>query len=222
MDWPQASRFTDDHDVVLVGYRGVDGSVRLDCPEVESALKHSTDFLGEESFGAYADGYRACADRFTDAGIDLAGYGLVQQVDDMEAARVALGYDRINLLSESAGTRTALIYSWRYPESIHRSVMVGVNPPGNFLWDPQTDEQIGRYADLCSKDTSCSSRTDDLAASMRRTGGDMPDRWLFLPIQASSVRIYSFNGLLESTSAAPMTLDSWLSAAEGDASGFWY
>jgi hypothetical protein len=35
MDFSNASRFADDHDVVLVGYRGVDGSVRLDCPEVE-------------------------------------------------------------------------------------------------------------------------------------------------------------------------------------------
>jgi pimeloyl-ACP methyl ester carboxylesterase len=227
MKFKKASRFAGNHDVVLVGYRGVDGSVRLDCPEVDSALKHSTDLLGEKSFRAYANGFRSCADRLTDDGVDLAGYGLAQQVDDLEAARVALGYDRIDLLSESAGTRTALIYSWSYPESIHRSVMIGVNPPGNFLWDAKTiDEQIGRYADLCSKDDSCRKRTDDLAASMRRTAADVPDHWFFLPIQEGSVRIFSFYGLMESTSeaaplSAPITLDSWLSAAKGDASGFW-
>jgi pimeloyl-ACP methyl ester carboxylesterase len=227
MDWPQASRFTANHDVVLVGYRGVDGSVRLDCPEVESALKHSTDFLGEASFRAYGDAHRACADRLTDEGVDLAGYGLAQQVDDLEAARVALGYDRTDLLSESAGTRTAMIYAWRYPESIHRSVMVGANPPGNFLFDPQTtDEQIDRYADLCRKDASCSRRTDDLAALMRPTAADMPERWFFLPINEANVLVYSFYGLIESTPEepfnAPVTLDSWLSAAEGDASGLWF
>jgi len=227
MTFPQASRYIDHRDLVLVGYQGVDGSVRLDCPEVDSALKHSTDLLGEKSFRAYADGFRSCADRLTDDGVDLARYGLAQQVDDLEAARVALGYGRIDLLSESAGTRTAMIYSWRYPESIHRSVMIGVNPPGNYLWDAKTtDEQIGRYADLCSKDDSCRRRTDDLAASMRRTAADMPDHWFFLPIQEGSVRIFSFYGLMESTSEAaplsgPITLDSWLSAAEGDASGFW-
>ena len=58
----------------------------------------------------------------------------------MEAARTALGYSRIDLLSESAGTRTAIIYSWRYPDSIHRSVMVGVNPPGHFLYYPGTTD----------------------------------------------------------------------------------
>src|SRR6266508_6407532 len=92
MKFGKASRFADNHDVVLVGYRGLDGSVRLDCPEVESALKHSTDVLGQESFRAYGDAFRACAKRLQDEGDDLAGYGLAQQVDDLEAARVALGY----------------------------------------------------------------------------------------------------------------------------------
>src|SRR5215204_898255 len=30
----RASRYVADRDLVLVGYRGIDGSVRLDCPEV--------------------------------------------------------------------------------------------------------------------------------------------------------------------------------------------
>jgi pimeloyl-ACP methyl ester carboxylesterase len=96
MEFKKASRFADGHDVVLVGYRGVDGSSVLDCPEVESALKHSTDLQGEKSFRAYADGFRDCADRLTDDGVDLGGYSLAQRVDDLEAARTALGYKRID------------------------------------------------------------------------------------------------------------------------------
>ncbi len=136
MEFTKASRFAEDHDVVLVGYRGVDGSSVLDAPEVTSALKHGGDLLSEKSLRAVDEAYRAAAKRLQAKGIDLDSYGLAQQVDDLEAARVALGYGRVDLLSESAGTRTAMIYSWRYPKSIHRSVMVGVNPPGNFLWDP--------------------------------------------------------------------------------------
>lgn len=227
MSFTQASRYAQNRDVVLVGYRGVDGSVRLDCPEVTSALSHSTDLLSEQSFRAQGDALRSCARRLEGEGVDLVGYGLVPEVDDLEAARVALGYDRINLLSQSAGTRTALVYTWRYPESIHRSVMVGVNPPGHFLWDAKTmDEQIRRYAEQCAEDSSCRKRTNDLAASLARTAADMPDRWLFLPIDASSVRVYSFFGLMESTSeealSSPLTLDAWLSASEGDSSGFWF
>src|SRR5688572_16181080 len=63
MEFAAASRFADKHDVVLVGYRGVEGSSMLDCPEVESALKHSSDLVGEQSFQAYGDALRACANR---------------------------------------------------------------------------------------------------------------------------------------------------------------
>ncbi len=228
MQFKDASRFTDKHDVVLVGYRGIDGSVRLDCPEVESALKHSADFLGEKSFHAYSNAFRLCAKRLQENGIDLAGYGLPQRVDDLETARKALGYHQIDLVSESVGTRTATIYSWRYPTAIYRSVMIGVNPPGHFLWNPKTtDEQIRRYARLCAADASCHKRTGDLAALLTRTAAHMPDRWLFLPIKKGDARIASFYGLMESTSEAaplsgPMTLNACVSAAHGDASGLWF
>src|SRR5579875_3631243 len=62
MVFPDASRFTAHHDVVLVGYRGVDGSVRLNCPEVSSAMEHSRDLLSEQSYRAVAAAYRSCAD----------------------------------------------------------------------------------------------------------------------------------------------------------------
>jgi hypothetical protein len=49
MSFDKVSRYADEHDVVLVGYRGVGGSVRLDCPEVESALKGTTDLVSAET-----------------------------------------------------------------------------------------------------------------------------------------------------------------------------
>jgi pimeloyl-ACP methyl ester carboxylesterase len=228
MTFDEVSRYADERDVVLVGYRGVDGSVRLDCPEVESALSHSTDLVSEQTAQAYADAFRSCANRLAGDGVDPGSYGIAQQVDDMEAARTALGYNRIDLLSESAGTRTAIIYAWRYPDSIHRSVMVGVNPPGHFLYYPGTsDEQIGRYAALCAKDDSCRARTADLSASIRQANAEIPDRWLFLPIKKGNVRIASFFGLMESVPAGapyagPTIVNMWLAAAEGDPSGLWF
>jgi pimeloyl-ACP methyl ester carboxylesterase len=226
MKFPAAGRFADDHDVVLVGYRGVDGSSRLDCPEVSSALAHADDFLAAGSRQSYTDAFGACAARLTRDGVDLAGYSLAQRVDDLDAARAALGYSTVDLLSESAGTRTAMIYAWRYPASVHRSVMIGVNPPGHYLWDPTlTDAQLRHYADLCAADATCRARTGDLVASMRGTAAHLPDRWLTLPIAPGDVRLASFFGLFDQTSAAPptgpMVLDAWLAAAKGDPSGFW-
>src|SRR5438876_3646650 len=228
MTFPDASRFADKHDVVLVGYRGVDGSSKLDCREVTSAREHARDFLSEESYRADAAAFRACAHRLQDDGVDLAGYTLPERVDDLDAARRALGYERVDLLSESAGTRTAMIYAWRYPKRIHRSVMIGVNPPGHFLWDARTtDEQIRRYAALCAKDASCHSRTPDLAASIHSAYEHMPSRWWLLPIKKGHAKVGAFFGLVNATTdgagplSGPMTIETLLAADKGDASGAW-
>jgi pimeloyl-ACP methyl ester carboxylesterase len=228
MSFPDASRFADKHDVVLVGYRGVDGSVRLDCPEVTSAREHARDFLSEKSYSADAAAFKACARRLQDDGVDLAGYSLPERVDDLDAARRALGYEHIDLLSESAGTRTAMIYAWRYPKRIYRSVMVGVNPPGHYLWDAQTTgEQIRRYAALCAQDASCRGRTPDLAASLHSAYENMPGRFWFLPIKKGNVKAAAFFGLMNATSDGggplngPWTIDTLLSADKGDGSGAW-
>jgi pimeloyl-ACP methyl ester carboxylesterase len=228
MAFPAASRFAERHDVVLVGYRGVDGSSKLDCPEVTSAREHARGFLTEKAMRADAAALKDCAERLQGAGVDLAGYTLPQRVDDLDAVRRALSYERIDLLSESAGTRTALIYAWRYPQRIHRSVMIGVNPPGNFLWDAKTTgEQIRRYTALCANDASCRARTPDLAASIHSAYDELPDHWWFLPIRKGNVELVAFWGLMHATTdgagplAAPWTIDTLLAADEGDGSGAW-
>ena len=154
MTFPQANRLAAQHDVVMVGYRGVDGSSVLNCPEVTAALQNSADYLAKASLSAYSQAFASCAQRLERSGVDLAGYTLEEQADDIEAARVALGYKRIDLLSESAGTRLAMIYQWRYPNSVDRSVMVGVNPPGNYIYSgAEIDQGIERYSALCAQQT---------------------------------------------------------------------
>ena len=228
MTFPQASRLAAQHDVVMVGYRGVDGSSVLNCPEVTAALENSADFLGKASLSAYSQAFASCGQRLERSGVDLAGYTLAEQADDIEAARVALGYKRIDLLSESAGTRLAMTYAWRYPNSVDRSAMVGVNPPGNFLYSgAETDQGIERYSALCAQQPSCRARTANLAASMQHTAANMPSRWYFLPIKPGNALVGTFLGLVDETSggggvlAGPNTLDSWISAAHGDPGGLW-
>ena len=224
MTFPQADRFAKEHDVVLVGYRGVDGSARLDCPEVSAAMKKPRDLLGAAARREIGKGFRDCAKRLTGEGFDLAGYTLQERVADFDDARKALGYDKIDMISESAGTRTAIAYASDHPEAVDRSVLVAVNPPGHFLWNGAvTDGLIGRYSQLCEQ-ADCDA--GDLAATMRRVSNDMPGRWMGLPIHSGNVRIASFFGFMESTSAAaplnaPMTIDAWAAAGRGDASGFW-
>jgi pimeloyl-ACP methyl ester carboxylesterase len=227
MTFPQANRLAGQHDVVMVGYRGVDGSSVLNCPEVTAALQNSADYLGKASLSAYSQAFASCGQRLERSGVDLAGYTLAEQADDIETARVALGYKRIDLLSESAGTRLAMIYSWRYPNSVDRSVMVGVNPPGNYVYSgAEIDQGIERYSALCAKQPACRARTKNLATSMQHTAADMPNSWLSLPIKRGNALVGTFLGLTEATSVnspltGPMTLNSWISAAQDDPSGLW-
>jgi hypothetical protein len=122
-----------------------------------------------------------------------------------------------------------MIYAWRYPKRVHRSVMIGANPPGNFLWDAKTTgEQIERYAALCANDVSCRARTPDLAASIHSANDEIPDRWWFLPIRTGNVRLGAFWGLMHATTDgagplnAPWTIDTLLAADKGDGSGAWF
>jgi pimeloyl-ACP methyl ester carboxylesterase len=228
MAFPMASRFRANHDVLLVGYRGIDGSVRLDCPEVAAALDGTKDLLAQKTLKAFSSGYRHCATRLTGKGIDLLGYNTAERVDDLEAARTALGYRTVDLISESAGTRTAMVYSWRHPSSITRSVMIAVNPPGHYLYDGvTTDAQIAGYGRLCAADPGCRARTSDLTETMSTLSKGLPHRWLFLPIKPGNVKLASFFGMAQTTTAnspltAPQVIDSWISAAHGDASGLWF
>jgi pimeloyl-ACP methyl ester carboxylesterase len=227
MTFPQAGRLVGQHDVVIVGYRGVDGSSVLDCPEVTSALANSADLLSAASIRAQTQAYTACGARLQRGGVDIAGYTDPEMADDIEAARVALGYHRIDLLGESAGTRLAEIYMWRYPGNVGSSVLIGVNPPGNFVFNGAIlDSQLEHYSTLCARDPSCSAGTGNLAASMRHTAATMPRRWLFLPIKSGNVLVTTQLGMAETIAAgpplvAPVIVNSWISAANGDASGLW-
>jgi pimeloyl-ACP methyl ester carboxylesterase len=219
MTWMPPDSLIVDHDFVMVGYRGVDGSIVLDCPEVEKAMKTRDDLLSEQSLMRIADAWKTSAKRLTDEGVDLDGYTIQEVIEDMEAVRTALGYQRINLLSESYGTRMAYFYGVIHPASIHRSVMIGVNPPGRFVWDPQTtDSLITYYARLWSQDPVMSTRTPHLDETMRSVLHNMPGSWLFFSINPGKVRIVTFAMLFQRTTAA-MVFDAYVAAEKGDPSG---
>jgi pimeloyl-ACP methyl ester carboxylesterase len=207
-------------DFVNVGYRGVDGTPRLDCPGIVAAMHgFGGDLLAPASLDRIGAAAASCAADLRARGIDLRGYTIPETVEDLETARTGFGYARVDLLSESYGTRVAQEYAYRHPESLLRSAMIGVNPPGHFLWLPETvDAQIGQYADLCRRDPACAVRTSDLAESIRRVNRSMPSRWGLLPIDPGKVRVTAF-AMLFHRSTAPMVIDAYLAADRGDPSG---
>lgn len=220
MTFSHLKGLVDNHDIVMVGYRGMDGSVVLACPEMARAAKGAGGvFLSEASLGYFGEAINRCADRLGSEGVDLDGYSIPEVVEDMEAARTALGYGSVNLLSGSYGTRVAMIYAWMHPESLHRSAMISVNPPGHFVWEPEDIDALIAYdALLCAKDAECSARTDDLAETIRAVSQNMPKRWLLLPIDPGKVKFITQFMLYHRRTAAA-AFDAYLAAEEGDPSG---
>lgn len=211
----------DKHDVIEVGYRGADGSVVLACAEAQRLTTRSTgkgilsDAVRSEMQAAAA----RCVESLRAEGIDLAGYRPSGVIRDMEVARAALGYDRINLYGVSYGTRLAQLYAYMYPQSLHRVVMVGLNTPGHFIYDRTAlDAMVRQISDLCAADPDCSQRSQDLYQTIYDVNHNMPERWLFLPIDPDTVRLGT-QMMFFSNPNMPMIIDMYLAAGQGDPSG---
>jgi len=153
---PAFARALQSRDVVLVDQRGTGGSGRLSCPDSGGGAKALT--RGEEEEVRLL---AACARTQT---ADLTQYTTDAFARDLDLVRAALGYDRVNLVGVSYGTRATLVYLRRFPDRVRTLVLDGVAPPqmpvgGYFERDAQ------RALDLaflrCRNDPACHARFPD-------------------------------------------------------------
>lgn len=109
---------------------------------------------------AYAEAIKT----YTEQGIDLAGYNFIHFVDDIEAVRKKLGYEKLALIGNSFGSQWGLGYMQRYPERVDRAFFSGVEPLDHNYDDPEgiwkVLEKIEAYA-----------QTDEKIASHLPKGG---------------------------------------------------
>ncbi len=205
----------ENHDIVMVGYRGIDGSVNLKSDRVSKAFTQKDIFteVGLRNIGeAFLDTYT----EYENSGINMNAYSMINVIDDIEAARLLLGYNKINLYSQSYGTRVAYLYGLKHPSSIKRSLLESANPPGGFVYDEKTlDDLIYKYGEWWNENPVLKLRTDDLPGTMKKVIDELPDSWLFFPINRDKIRIAS-HAMLFDPSSAPMIFDAYVSAAEGD------
>jgi pimeloyl-ACP methyl ester carboxylesterase len=105
-------------DLLLVDLRGTGGSDSLECPEM----------MGNQGVQGFLDnfvppeGARACREQLSKTR-DLSQYTTANAVDDVDEVRAALGYDRLNIVGGSYGTRTELIYMRRHPSSVRTATL---------------------------------------------------------------------------------------------------
>lgn len=210
----------ENHDVVMVGYRGVDGSVSLNCPEINAALKTVADPLSPAGLKELGKVMTQATKRLQDEGIDLPEYDIINVVDDLEAARQALGYSRINLSGGSYGCAVAYTYCVRYPQSLHRNLMtepafpwdMGVAEPGDI------DKNIERLNTLWKQNPDCLKRSKDIVQTMRSVLKTLPQSWQQIRIDPGRVKFVTFMSLYNRNSAN-QALDAFVVAENGDYSG---
>jgi pimeloyl-ACP methyl ester carboxylesterase len=85
---------------------------------------------------------RDCIQAQARAGVDTAGFTTEQSADDVEALRVALGVPRVTLLAGSYGTHLALSVARRYPHSVDRMALFGVEGPNDTLKLPANVDAV--------------------------------------------------------------------------------
>jgi pimeloyl-ACP methyl ester carboxylesterase len=217
-----SSELLKNHDIVCVGYRGVDGSIILNSKKVNKAfkgLRHQ--LLSDQSLDHIQRKMNAYLTELQQKGIDLNKYTMLDVIDDIEYARQALGYKKVNLLSVSYGTRVALLYSYRYPLALNRTVMIGPNPPGHFNWQAQkTDEILDRY-DSLYKAQNRSDYKGSIKEAMTRAFQKMPKRWSVYKLDADKIKVGTFAAMFSKEFAA-MAFDYYFKAAnKGDYSGLY-
>lgn len=154
--------FTDvrkNRDLIFVDQRGTGKSNPLRC---EQATPEDLQLPESEQTEKYLVLMKSCAEKYQH---NAAFYTTVHAVQDLDAVRIALGYDQINLWGGSYGTRVALEYARRYPQQARSIVLDGVAPvaialPKYFARDAMA--ALAAVNKECLAQTDCAAEFGDI------------------------------------------------------------
>lgn len=151
----------ENRDVLLVDQRGTGQSNALKCPqiELEEALAADWDKLAPST--------KKCLESIDG---DPRFYTTTIAMHDIDAAREALGYERVNLYGGSYGTRAAQVYYRLFPERVRSIVLDGVVPQTLGLGTEHAmklDQAIYKVLSGCEADPICSEKFPGSAENLR-------------------------------------------------------
>jgi pimeloyl-ACP methyl ester carboxylesterase len=162
--WPviaQALRkVNENRDILLVDQRGTGQSNALKCPQIELAEALALDW------DELARTTRECF--FNDTATTEI-YTTTIAMHDIDAARAALGYDKVNLYGGSYGTRAAQVYLRLFPDRVRTVVLDGVVPQTLALGTEHArklDQAIYRVLEACDQDPVCGENFPDTAGKL--------------------------------------------------------
>lgn len=143
-------------DLIVFDQRGTGSSGRLACSGLE----------GEGGIATIGQAFERCA---LQIGAPRGSYTTQESVADIEALRQAMGYRKLVLFGVSYGTKVALEYAERYPQSVEALVLDSVVPP-----ERQDPFQLatfkamrGAFSELCSM-AACAGITGNPIGDLAR------------------------------------------------------
>lgn len=153
--------FREERDIVLVDQRGTGESNPLDCDVAPG---------GDDNLQAYLDPafraevFEACLEQLEKIA-DLTQYTTPIAMDDLNDIRAALGFDIINVMGGSYGSRAALVYMRRHAETVRSAILNGVAPiafrnPLYHAYEAQRALQLTFKE--CAEDKACQEAFPDL------------------------------------------------------------
>ena len=145
-------------DIVLIDQRGTGKSNGLNCKPADPDAEDSIDPVSRDQIARKL--LLECRDALMKRA-DLTQYTTTIAMADIDAARAALGYAKINLWGGSYGTRAAMEYLRRYPDHVRSVVLDGVAPatmalPATFARD--AGAAFGKMLAACASETQCATR----------------------------------------------------------------
>ncbi|MEM8960284.1 MAG: alpha/beta fold hydrolase [Acidobacteriota bacterium] len=154
------------HDFVFIDQRGTGGPSVLTCDTTGSM----DDLQGYFEPYFTPEQVKACrANLETKA--DLRLYTTSIAADDLNEIRARLGYDQINLIGSSYGTRTAQIYMRRHTESTRSTILLGTAGMDQYLpLFHARDAQAGLDGlfEDCAAEPACAAAFPDLEGDLER------------------------------------------------------
>ncbi len=209
----------ENHDVVLVGYRGVDGEVSLLNSEFPESMVTNGDPFSHENVVKLGNASLIAFNRLKSEGTDVDAYNMIEVIDDIESAKNALGYKKINLFGYSYGTRLGYLYGLRYPESINSSILQAVNPPGRFVWEPEQIDKLFKFvAEEWKKNPKCVEKSSDMIITIAEVFATLPQTWNKMTVNQGKVKMMMFMMAYTQKGIAQI-FDAFIAAKNGDYSG---
>jgi pimeloyl-ACP methyl ester carboxylesterase len=155
-------------DVVIFDQRGAGRSRPVAaCPEFDD-LAHNEARIADKSTPevwaeAVIDAFAQCGERLRDEGVSLEDINTTNNARDVEAIRQALGYESMNLLGISYGTRLGLEVMRLFPETTRSVILDSVFPHQVDQVSEQTQDFADSYAAVvagCAAEPACAAEGD--------------------------------------------------------------